>query len=344
MQSNSKAQDPVPTSVCFVERRRADTPSIESVFRRIAAAMDTLGIRSRFDKLPFGNGLLGMIGNLWSFRPAPANIYHITGHVHYIALVLPRDRTVLTIHDLNILRMRTGLRRIVLKKLLFDWPLSRTRYVTAISEATRDALVDQIGCDDKKVRVIGNPVSGMHLRHPADFNYECPTILQVGTAPHKNLETVARALFGFGGKLRIIGPLRVDQEALLKVNNIRFENVTGLSENEMLNEYKNTDIVVFCSVAEGFGMPIIEAQAIGRPVITSRLRPMSDVAGRGALLVDPNDSDEIRAGIDRLISSSELRAKLVERGFENVTKFSSENIGRQYSELYREIFDSLNQE
>ena len=87
--------------------------------------------------------------------------------------------------------------------------------------------------------------------------------------------------------LSIIGNLSKKQKYLLTKNNINFKNYVGISLKSLINKYIKCDILVFTSVYEGFGLPILEAQKIGRPVITSNIQPMKYVAGKGALLVNP---------------------------------------------------------
>jgi glycosyltransferase involved in cell wall biosynthesis len=84
-------------------------------------------------------------------------------------------------------------------------------------------------------------------------------------------------------------------------------------------------------------MPIIEAQAIGRPVITSNLGAMKEVAGKGAILVDPNSLEDIRNGILRLIKEDELRSELIHNGLENVKRFDLKRITEQYVVLYQQM-------
>jgi glycosyltransferase involved in cell wall biosynthesis len=86
-------------------------------------------------------------------------------------------------------------------------------------------------------------------------------------------------------------------------------------------------------------MPILEAQAVGRPVLTSNLAPMADVAGHGALKVDPYDGTAIRAGLERLITEPVLRDQLVDAGFQNVRQYSASAVAARYADLYREVIE-----
>ena len=95
--------------------------------------------------------------------------------------------------------------------------------------------------------------------------------------------------------------------------------------------------MVFVSLAEGFGLPILEAQAIGRPVVTSDLSPMRDVAGGAACLVDPRNVDSIRAGIRRVIKDSNYREGLVELGLRNVVQYQPQVVASRYARLYEHI-------
>jgi len=91
------------------------------------------------------------------------------------------------------------------------------------------------------------------------------------------------------------------------------------------------------STYEGFGLPIVEANAVGRPVITSNVCSMPEVAGDAAFLVDPFDVEDIRRGVLLLINDSHLRRDLVRRGFLNVRRFSIESVATQYRSLYDEL-------
>jgi glycosyltransferase involved in cell wall biosynthesis len=103
----------------------------------------------------------------------------------------------------------------------------------------------------------------------------------------------------------------------------------------LVDQYRLADVNVFASTYEGFGLPIIEGQAVGRPVLAGDAGAMPEAAGGAACIVDPFSVDAIRAGIVRLLEDHEYAASLVERGFENARRYSPERLAQDYAEVYR---------
>ena len=97
-------------------------------------------------------------------------------------------------------------------------------------------------------------------------------------------------------------------------------------------------MVMFASLYEGFGLPILEGQAVGRPVITSKLYSMPEVGGDGGCYIDPHNVNDIRKAVERVISDEGFRKKLVFNGLKNVEKYKPSNIAGQYAELYRDVY------
>ena len=105
----------------------------------------------------------------------------------------------------------------------------------------------------------------------------------------------------------------------------------------MLERYRKCDLVAFASTYEGFGMPILEANTVERPVIAGNVCSMPEVAGDAACLVDPYDVSSIRAGILRVIEDADYRESLMAAGRENRKRFQADVIANQYASLYREL-------
>ena len=289
--------------VIFVERKPSGSVSIERVFRQITADLPPDNFDIEFQSVPYGNGILAILKNLLYFRKREADLYHITGDIHYISLRLPADRTVLTIHDLIFLRRRSGIRRYILKKLFLDIPLRRVKQVTVVSQATKDEIIAETGLSPEKIEVIANPLfDGFEPAPQKPFDNDCPVILHIGTAENKNLANLIAAVEGLRCKLKIIGTLDDKVIESLRRHNVNFETAAGLDRNEIVEEYRNADIVSFCTTYEGFGLPIIEAQTMCKPVITSDLAPLNFVAGDGAAQIRPGPADQRRCvsqAIDR---------------------------------------------
>ncbi len=330
------------TKILFIERQPSLAVSIEKVFREVAGKLSKQKFIYEFQHLNFANDLQGTLKNLIFFRKKTADIYHVTGHAHYIALVLPKNKTVLTIHDVGILYIRQGFRRFVLKKLLFDLPIKRLRYITVVSETTKRELIKLTDCDERKIRVIENPLQE-HFRtsQKKTFSKNQPTILQIGTAVNKNLPKLIAALEGIKCRLIIIGELSPELLDLLEQKKIIYVNKIRLNNEQIRNEYAEADIVTFCSTFEGFGLPIIEAQAMLTPVITSNISPLREVAGDGAALAEPENADSIRNCILKVINDERYRNTLVLNGFRNIEKYQPSKIIPLYESLYLEMLREL---
>jgi glycosyltransferase involved in cell wall biosynthesis len=282
----------------------------------------------------------GVARRLFNLLEAPfhqGDINHITGDVHYLALLLRKKRTVLTILDCrSMLRLR-GARRLLFQWIWLKLPVRRCSVVSVISEHTRREVLRYTSCRESKTRVVPVPVGNDFRPAPKAFNADGPRILQVGTEDNKNLARVAAALSGIRCRLDIVGPLSADAKRTLEDSGIEYEWAAGLSDAELAAKYRDADLLAFCSTYEGFGMPILEAQATGRPVVTSNIEPMSEVAGSAACLVDPFDCSSIRQGVLRVINEPEYRNHLIAQGFENVKRFRADTIAAQYAALYREV-------
>jgi glycosyltransferase involved in cell wall biosynthesis len=269
-----------------------------------------------------------------------ADVYHVTGDVHYLCCFLDPRRTVLTVCDFTLLDRLGGFRRRVAWFFWYWLPIRRSRIVVVISEATRVRLLQEVKVSSGKVRVIHCCLSDEFVASPRPFNSARPRLLQIGTKWNKNLERLTEAISGLDCTLVVIGALTDSQKALLKSAAVQYEDRIGLESGELLEEYRRADVLTFVSLAEGFGLPIIEAQAIGRVVVTSRVASMPEISGGGACLVDPLEVASIRSGISRVIMDGRYREDLIATGWRNVERFRAASIAEKYEAVYREVAQS----
>jgi glycosyltransferase involved in cell wall biosynthesis len=212
--------------------------------------------------------------------------------------------------------------------------MRRAEVITTISEAMKKELGSHFPDVLDKIRVVPNCVRGEFIPAPKPFPEREPLILQVGTGWNKNLEGVAAALRGIPCRLEIIGKMSERQHEVLRINAINYRSLGILLDHEVLDAYKRSDVMVFASRYEGFGLPIIEAQALGRPVITSNFGAMAEAAGPGALLVDPLNQADLRQSVLKLLRDSDLRSRLIEEGFRNVIQYQPKAVASRYADLY----------
>ncbi|MCB9282999.1 MAG: glycosyltransferase family 4 protein [Lewinellaceae bacterium] len=309
--------------------------SIEQLFEVIRAYLPKeIEVRKAVCPYP-SRGIWPRVKNLIFARQARGDINHITGDVHYLALALPRQNTILTIHDLGFLRQSNPLARLLLYWFWLKLPVSRARLVTTISEATRQDILRHLpACPPEKVLVIPNPVLPFFRPIPKPFDEACPIILLVGAKPNKNLLRMLEALERIPCRVQLIGERKTEIAALFTEKKIPYTWLEHLHPEELVQTYAASDLLLFASTLEGFGMPILEAQTVGRPVVTSNCSSMPEVAGAGACLVDPYDVASIRAGVLKVIGDAGYREELVRLGKENVKRFEAGVVARQYFEIY----------
>ena len=314
--------------------------SIEKVFSIVKPGLEKK-FRITEARLPVTRvTLTGIIRNILFARKQKADVYHITGDVHYAAMAYPPRKTVLTIHDCVFLFQSSGIKRQLLKYLFLTWPVKHSRFITTISEATKRDIMKFTGCSAEKIIVIPNPLPENVTSSSREFRTDEPILLFIGTTENKNLRRVIPALKGIPCVLHIIGVVPEGEIARLNKHAIKWKNDYYLTEQQLADKYAEADIILFPSLFEGFGLPILEGQKAGRPVITSNLEPMKSTAGEGALLIDPYSIDSIRDGVLTMINSSTLRSGLVSKGFENIKRFDPEKISERYAEVYNRILNN----
>lgn len=325
--------------VFFFRRKLPEFNSIEELFNSITEELKS-HIQIEKIELPYSNfDVKSVFQNLNFVKKQRGKINHITGHVNYIALMTGK-RTVLTIHDVKSAFYGNIFHQIIIKTLMYWLPAIFVKKITVISNFSKIELESIIPFAKSKIKVIYNPVGKLFQSKNYSFNTQYPTILCLGTKENKNLERIIKSLNGMNCRLHIIGKLSKDQLLLLDEYNTSYINSFNLSQKEIVASYESCDLLCFPSTYEGFGMPIIEAQAIGRPVVTSNIGAMLEIAENSACLVDPFDLESIRTGIENVVANEKYRNELIQRGFENIKKFQIEAIVDEYIKVYEDVLNS----
>ena len=323
--------------ITFYNRdRRQGNYSFEEIFKNLQNNID--------DNIHIKNFIVdsskNKLKNIWQAKRDQGRVNHITGDVNWLAFGLDPARTILTVHDIgHYENTLEGLKKWLFGLLWWKGPLNRAQYITAISEFTKSKLVEFFGIPPEKVSVIYNPAPEGFKPRKKLFNGKKPRILQVGSMDNKNVEGLMEAVRDMACRVVLLRkPDEVLKQKLID-QHISFEWHSDLNYDQVYDLYCSCDMLYFASTYEGFGMPIVEAQSVGRPVITSNICSMPEVAGQGAHYVDPHNVEEIKKGVIRIIEDGLYRDSIVGMGLENVRRFKATTISRQYLELYQRVIN-----
>lgn len=317
--------------------------SIEILFNELVRNLPSDMEYVQYGSKRFSKGIIDRVRNMIDANRHQGDVNHVTGDEHFLTILMRKSKNILTIHDCRFLEHPNPLARIILKFFWLTLPLKRVRYITAVSEKTRQEILSNARFDPDRIVVIPNFVFGYFQRNDKPFQQEEPVILHVGTTYNKNLEMVAEALCGIRCRLIIIGKPSESQLKALDENNINYRYFFEVSNEDVFKKYCEADMVMFISTLEGFGLPIIEANAVGRPIITSNIEPMTSVSGDSACLVDPYDVNSVRNGVIRIINDRSYREVLVQKGLENVKRFRVEEVAKTYHQLYQRVLEENKQ-
>ena len=229
-------------------------------------------------------------------------------------------------------------------RVLVPLAARRSRRILTLSEAARRDIVEYLGVSPERVDVayLGPgipddvaPASDDEVRRRFDLGSE-PIVLSVSAKrPHKNLERLLDAFGGLEEQATLVVPgyetafedaLRRHAEAAAR-GRVRFAG--WVDEPTLDGLYRAATCFVFPSLAEGFGLPVLEALRRGVPVACSNASSLPEVAGDAALYFDPYDMAAIRGALERLLGDASLRERLREAGFAQAGKFSWEATARE---------------
>lgn len=279
------------------------------------------------------------LSNLMDVGSLKSDIYHITGDVNYLSFNLPTKQTVITVHDLgHFEKTLKGYKKALYKQLWLNLPFKSVSKITTISEFTKSRLIEHCNVPESKISVIHNPAP-LHIFKRLDqvFNAHSPKILQIGSGHNKNINNLIDAVKGLDIELMLVRKPDAVLKEKLQAAGIKHKFYPLLSYEEVYQKYVECDLVYFASNYEGFGMPILEAQAVGRAIITSTVASMPEIGGKGAHYVDYQSVSEIKDAIIKLANDVSYRERIVNDGFTNVEQFSLGNIIPKYIKVYKDM-------
>lgn len=315
--------------------------SIETVFSRILSAWTSPELPETVALPELGVSLRNLSFLLRYRRSHDSGLWHMTGDSTYVSVVLPRKRTIISIHDCGFFVRNRNLKTRLIKWILLDIPIRHAGHVHTISEKTKQEIVELTGCHPDRIRVITNPVSPLLTHKPQHFREDAPRLLFIGLTENKNFERACEAIAGLPCVLVIIGQPDEAQLSMLHRHHIQHVIRHGLTEAEMVGEYEAADIVYFPSLYEGFGLPVIEGFKAGRAVLTSDISPMREISEGAACLVDPLQPASIRDGLLRLIRESGYREALIRRGLVVAERYTPEAKAAEFKAFYQEVYEKV---
>lgn len=220
--------------------------------------------------------------------------------------------------------------------------ISRADGLIAISENSRQDAVRLLGLNPDRIQVIYPGVAGVYFDARAT-PAERPYVLYIGAIePRKNVDTLLDAWADSNLRrdfdLVIAGASGWSSEKTMARLASRPSGVRYLGyvpEDELPGLTAGAMAFVYPSLYEGFGLPVAQAMAAGVPVITSNASSLPEIAGEGALLVDPRSADEIRSALEKLLTSPSLQQQLHSAGRARAEQYRWKNSARQSLEFFR---------
>jgi glycosyltransferase involved in cell wall biosynthesis len=265
------------------------------------------------------------------------DINHVCGDINFLSIIL-KKKTVLTIADNYSLIRLNGIKRILYFIFWIKLPLLKCLRIISISQKTKNEIIKYFPQYKEKISVVDICVQDIFKENKKNNDYNnIKKVLIIGTGINKNFYNAISALSKINCEVLIIGILDKQKKLFLIKLGIKYKNYVNLTDVDVYKIYCRSDLLLFASLYEGFGMPILEAQATGRPVVASKLQPFLYVGGKGALYINPYSVSSIRSAVKKIIFNSKFRKKLVNKGFKNIERFHVRPILQKHYDCYNEL-------
>ena len=284
------------------------------------------------------------------------DIFHGLSHALPYGIEKTGIPSVVTIHDLIFLRFPEYYKKID-RKMYHSLYLSSCKNATkiiAISNQTKKDLIKYFGIESGKIEVIYQSCDNRFYEKVNEeqkssirLKFKLPEkfILSVGTIEkRKNQLAILKAVV----KEKLDIPVVILGKPTAYINELnQFINESGIQKQVMFLQNTSTDelqaiyqmaeVMVYPSFFEGFGLPVLEAQASGCPVITSNVSSLPEAGGDGAIYVNPKDFSAIGLAINRILNSKQVTAELIRKGTANAELFREKLVAEKLMNFYNKV-------
>jgi len=295
------------------------------------------------------------IGLAWEMLRRPADVLFVPAHT--VPFIHPK-KTIVTIHGLEYEFVPQGYSRWA--QFYMRWTISKScqwaSKIIAVSENTKKDLMKLYKVPEKKIEVIYEgydnnfqlPIFNLQsIFNDKNVNFQTDTkyLLFVGRIEErKNISNIVKAFeilkekYQLLHKLILIGrPGHNYENIKLQISNSEYkEDIIEpgfITDEEKFELMKKADVFVFPTLYEGFGIPILEAQSVGCPVVAGNNSSIPEVAKESALLVDSRNPQEIAEAVHKLLSDKAFNNGIIEKGLENVKRFSWDGCAQKIFEI-----------
>jgi len=325
-----------------------------------ATTVRVSGMASRMGRI--GGYLARFVEYPLAARRVRADIYHIVDQGYAdLATVLPKGRTVVTCHDLMLLKAQeggAGFQGRPWSVWRFSWStsyLKEVAHVVCVSQATKADLLRLRDVREDRISIIPNGISARFRRLGEDVLRGLRrgvggagrfALLHVSSGnPYKNNAGVLRVVAelrraGLDVALTRVGrPLNPGEQALARELGVETKVMEGgfVSDERLVELYNACDVFLFPSYWEGFGWPALEAMACGLPLVTSDCPALAELVGDAGRMASPDDICGLAEHVGAILESQGLARELRRRGFERAAQYSWKRTVEAYARVYEAV-------